>query len=275
MKPFSEFEGKNVEAAIEKACEELEIDTDNLKYDVISNGSSGIFGLVGVRKAKIRVETKEDSLNNIETGKDIEKKEDTGSSLVDEAFNDLERKKEGIKTKEDIKDRKTKEKRESNVPQEIIDLGKETLTKIVDLITTGATISVNQRPEKIIFNIDGGESGVIIGKRGQNLEAIQYIVDKVLNKKSDQRVRLQVDVGGYLEKKKANLKRLALKLATKTKKTGKPSTIGEMNAHDRRIVHITLRSDKKVRTQSVGDGYYRKLIIFPIKNNFKKDKKKK
>ncbi len=273
MKPFSEFEGKNVEAAIEKACEKLKIKTENLKYDVISNGSSGIFGLVGVRKAKIRVETKEDDLN-IETGKDIEKKEDTASSLVDEAFKDLEEQKSSNKTKEDIKDKKHKGKKENNVPKEIVDLGKETLKRIVDLITTDATISVKQTPEKIIFDIEGGESGVIIGKRGQNLEAIQYIVDKVLNKKSDQRVRLQVDVGGYLEKKKTNLKRLAAKLAAKTKKTGKPSTIGEMNAHDRRIVHMALKGDKKVRTQSVGDGYYRKLIIFPVKNNVKKAQKR-
>jgi spoIIIJ-associated protein len=271
MKPFSEFEGKNVEDAIKKACEELKTNEEDLKYAVISNGSTGIFGLVGVRKAKIRVETKEGGINNIETANDIDQKEDTASSLVDEVFEDTEKQKNNKKTKEDIIDRKTKDKRENNVPQEIIDLGKETLKRIVDLITTGATISVKQRPEKIIFDIEGGESGVIIGKRGQNLEAIQYIVDKVLNKKSDQRVRLQVDVGGYLEKRKTNLKRLALKLATKTKKTGKPSTIGEINAHERRIVHMALKGDKKVRTQSVGDGYYRKLIVFPIKNNSKKD----
>lgn len=76
-----------------------------------------------------------------------------------------------------------------------------------------------------------------------------------------------VDVEGYLEKRKINLQQMASRMAEKAKKIRKPVTIGQMNAHDRRIVHIHLKDEDGVRTQSIGDGYYRKLMIFPKKND--------
>jgi spoIIIJ-associated protein len=253
MKPCLEFEGKNVDCAIEKACEELQLTRDKLKYDVISHGSSGIFGLVGAKKARIRVATSDLSteIANKKSPNDIpfkpEFKKECAVSLVDEAFNKPEQK---------------------GVSEELLNVGKETLQKIIDLITTGATVSAKRRGDRILYNIEGGNSGILIGKRGQTLEAIQYIVDKVVNKKSiDKRIRVQIDVHGYLETKKASLQRLAVRLADKAKHTGKPTTIGQMNAHDRRIVHLSLKNDKEVRTQSMGEGYYRKLVIFPKKNN--------
>jgi len=253
MKPCLEFEGKNVDCAIEKACEELQLTRDKLKYDVISHGSSGIFGLVGAKKARIRVAASDLSteIANKKSSNDIsfkpEFKNEDALSLVDEAFNKPEKK---------------------SVSEELLNVGEETLQKIIDLITTGATVSAKRRGDRILYNIEGGNSGILIGKRGQTLEAIQYIVDKVVNKKSiDKRIRVQIDVHGYLETKKASLQRLAVKLAEKAKHTGKPTTIGQMNAHDRRIVHLSLKNDKEVRTQSMGEGYYRKLVIFPKKNN--------
>ena len=107
---------------------------------------------------------------------------------------------------------------------------------------------------------------MLIGKRGQTLEAIQYLVEKIVNKRIEARVRLQIDVEGYMETRRTNLQRLAERLAEKSKRTGKPVTIGQMNAQDRRVVHLTLKDDNGVRTQSMGDGYYRKLVIFPRKS---------
>lgn len=94
---------------------------------------------------------------------------------------------------------------------------------------------------------------------------MQYLVEKIVNKQCEQRVRLLVDVEGYLETRKANLKSMATKMAEKAKRRNKPVTIGQMNAYDRRTVHMHLKNNNAVRTQSVGEGYYRKLIIFPKK----------
>ena len=85
-------------------------------------------------------------------------------------------------------------------------------------------------------------------------------------------MRIQVDVEGYLENRRFSLQALARRLAEKVKRTGKPATIGQMNAHDRRIVHLALKNDSAVRTQSMGDGYLRKLVIYPKKNAMRKKK---
>ena len=119
-------------------------------------------------------------------------------------------------------------------------------------------------------SVNGGNSGVLIGRRGQTLEAMQFLTDKIINRKSDSRVRLKVDIEGYMETRIANLKSLAYKMADKAKKTGKPATINQMTAQDRRIVHLALKDDFRVRTQSMGDGYYRRLVIFPKQGAFKK-----
>jgi spoIIIJ-associated protein len=145
---------------------------------------------------------------------------------------------------------------------------------MISLITTEAEVSVQIHNEFVLYNISGGNSAVLIGKRGQTLEAMQYLVDKIVNKQSDQRIRIQIDVEGYMKSRRDNLKNLATRLAEKTKRTGKPSTISQMTAHDRRIVHLQLKDDKEVRTQSVGDGYYRRLIIFPKKGTARKKKQR-
>ena len=118
----------------------------------------------------------------------------------------------------------------------------------------------------------GGNSAVLIGKRGQTLEAIQYIVEKIVNKNRKGRVSIHIDVEGYLEKRRISLQRLAVKMAEKVKRTGKSVAIGQMNAYDRRIVHIALQDDNTVRTQSKGEGFLKKLIIFPRKNSSRKQK---
>lgn len=242
-----EFLGKNVEQALQQASEELNLPADKIKHEVLAYGSSGIFGLVGVKKAKIKVFVEEKK-----KPKKPSKPEESEAGLKEDIITSAE--KEGHEKKS-----------APTYTQELVDNGIKGLQKIVDGITVGATASVDQKRGKLIYSISGGESGVLIGKRGQTLEAIQYLLEKMINKKSTNRVRVLVDVEGYLEKRKSNLKQMASRMADKAKRTKKPVTIGQMNAHDRRIVHIHLKDEKDVRTQSIGDGYYRKLMIFPKK----------
>ena len=99
---------------------------------------------------------------------------------------------------------------------------------------------------------------------------MQYLVEKIINKQSQERIRVEVDIEGYLQGRRERLEKLASRLSEKVKKTGKPVTAGEFNAHDRRIIHITLKEDREVRTHSVGEGYYRKLKIYPKRKRRKK-----
>ncbi|OQY59382.1 MAG: hypothetical protein B6245_06890 [Desulfobacteraceae bacterium 4572_88] len=282
MSPYSEFEGKTIEKAVRKACESLNIPMENLKYDVISYGSSGIFGLVGVKKARIRVSVPKLASESAASG-------DNG----DQAKPVSKKKARRQPRKDARKTRKTGESKESEKTEEEApaasaykpseeqegvhvfsespsELGREALQRIIDFITTDANISVRKTPERIFFNVEGGNTAVLIGKRGQTLEAIQYLVEKVINKQNAQRVRIQVDIEGYLDSRKTKLEGLAARLSEKAKRIGKPVTIGQLNAHDRRIVHIALKDDSGVRTQSMGDGFYRKLVIFPQKRAHRK-----
>jgi spoIIIJ-associated protein len=240
MTDFIEYEGKSVDKALEKASKELDLPLDQLSYDVISYGSTGIFGLVGVKKAKIRVKT------NHSKGSFHREAKQKAKDLVKSAF--------GIEEKAE----------EPEVVSSVeFDCGKQALQRIVDAISEGATITAEHKNHRIIFKIEGGNSGLLIGKRGQTLEAIQYLIEKIVNKNNDARLRVLVDVEGYLDTRQSNLKRMATKMAEKAQKINKPVTIGQMNAYDRRIVHLHLKDNQAVRTQSVGDGNYRKLIIFP------------
>ena len=258
-----EFEGNNVENAVENACTELNIPREKLKYDVISYGSSGIFGLVGTKKAKIRVLAPEP----VET-EALE--EETAASKPDKPQGTTETEKME-KEAATTGDPEAAQQADAGFQENGMEIGRELLQRIVDGITTDATISQRKDQDRVRYNIDGGNSAILIGKRGQTLEAIQYIIEKAVNKHSQQRIRVQVDVEGYLDMRRDSLKRLAERLADKAKRTGKPVTIGQMNAHERRIVHVALKEDNGIRTKSVGDGFLRKLVIFPKKNVYSGD----
>ena len=256
MSPFIEVDGKNIDKAIEKACSRLKVPRDSLKYEVISYGSSGIFGLASFKKARIRVKMPEsesapktDAVPSEQFAEEAVKKD--VQSMIQQTFD---------------------ETRLHAYPDDPLDLGKNVLQRIVDSITTDAKIRVDQNSNRILFNIVGGNSAIMIGKHGQTLEAIQSIVEKIINKRNQNRIRVEVDVEGYLEKRRNNLERQAARLAEKCKRIGKPVAVGQMNAFDRRIVHLALKDDRAVRTQSIGEGYLRKLMIFPKKNSGKKRK---
>ncbi len=251
MSQLLEFEGKNVDQALEAASNVIGKPVEKLEYDVVSYGSSGIFGIVGAKKAKIRVKDGKPKRR-------LDTPRQQAQELVRDAFQLDEAPREAISepTPEHI--------------EKAIEIGEEALKRLVNFISDGATISTQMEEQRILFKVEGGNSGMLIGKRGQTLEAIQYLVEKIVNKQNEQRVRVLVDVEGYLKTRKENLENMAGRMAEKAQRTKKPVTIGQMNAYDRRTVHLFLKPNSSVRTQSVGEGYYRKLIIFPKKRQKKK-----
>ena len=271
MSSILEFEGKDIDAAVLTARKELGVKKEKLKYDVISYGSTGIFGLVGVKKARIKVFYQKN-----------EKSQATPVDAVDEhEKNDVEVEVEVEveKAAVTVEDKKN-DAVSPDTPEfeEIIEdftsytfddppaiLGKKALQRIIDLITTDATITMDESNDELLFNITGGNTAVLIGRRGKTLEAIQYVVEKIINKHHKDRIRVQIDVGEYLKIKQNNLVELAQRMAEKAVKKNKPFSIGKLNSYDRRIIHIALKNNKQVKTMSVGKNYYRRLVIFPRK----------
>lgn len=286
MRSFLDFEGKSVEKAVQLACDELDISVEKLKYDIISHGSSGIFGLVGTKKALIRVFAADRSREHAKS--DVSDKgklkpnselsnKDTVNALVDEAFGEVKKPIKPSKALGPTKPakpanaKKIKPAPEQAVANEAaLTVAQELAQKIFKTLSIDAEMTVNNDVDQWLIEVKANEPGILIGKKGQTLEAIQYLIDKVVNKQCGKGNRIIIDVEGYVETRKAELKDLASRLAKKASKTGKPSTMSRMNAHDRRVVHITLKNNRSVRTQSVGEGYYRKLIIFPKKKGNKR-----
>jgi spoIIIJ-associated protein len=219
MPRYLEFDGINIEKAVEKACNEPNIAKDFLKYDIISYGSSGIFGLVGAKKSKIKVSVQDD---------------------------------EKLVSKE--------ENKEININ---VETGLIVLTRILENISEDAKTKDEITGKEVCFNIECSDPAVVIGKKGQTLEAIQHIVKKAININKSEKYDIKVDVCGYLNKRQCKLKILAEKAAEKSKANGKPTSLGLMSANDRKIIHLTLKNDHEIKTQSIGDGLIKKIVIYP------------
>ena len=222
-----EFEGKTKEAAVKKACEELHVTEEQLEIEVLSYGSTGIFGLVGARKAQIRVNLREALEAKID-----EKKPDTGDET-----------------------------------EEVAEIAKNALEHILSYIIDDATVTVAKYPQNIRLRIEASNPAIIIGRHGRTLDALQYLVRRVVRKKKPTRIGISFDVEGYRDRRKASLTQFALRLGEKVKHSGKPATISPMSAYDRRIVHIALKNNTSVRTQSKGNGLFRELVILPRKKH--------
>ena len=261
-----EFKAKNVEKAIEKASAELNLPKKEIKYEVLSYGSSGIFGLSSAKKAKIRIQMPEDP-------SPLEPAAEMGETLLipDDKIEDSEPSADlNLNADNAVGDAGFENGQVYSFPGDPVDTGRSVLQRIVDAITADAQISVEENSERIFFNVQGGNAGILIGKRGQTLDAIQSIVDKVINRRRKDRKRVLVDIEGYLETRKENLEKMALRLAEKSTRISKPISLGQMNAYDRRIVHIALKDNPDVLTRSRGEGPLRKLVIFPKNRNHSK-----
>jgi len=206
----TEIEGKSVEEAKKKACQHFNLPEDQLKIDVVSRGSSGIFG-IGTRMAKILVSPKESS---------------DEASLED---------------------------------------AKEILQSILAYMDVPTSVEAAWVEDQIKLDISSNGSGLLIGKRGQTLHSLQYIVNKIYNRRAFKKSYIIVDTENYRERRRKALTEVALNLGNRAKKSGKPAASSPLSAYDRRIIHLALKDDRQVRTKSKGDGSLRKVVVFPAK----------
>jgi spoIIIJ-associated protein len=140
---------------------------------------------------------------------------------------------------------------------------KEVLEGILKRMNLDFPVETKETDEYIMLNIMGDGSGLIIGRGGQTLDAMQYIINKSLGKNGKSQKRIVLDTENYRKKRENTLTALAEKLGAKAKRTKKAVTVNPMNAHDRRIIHLALQNDKDLTTKSRGEGNFRKIIIIP------------
>jgi len=226
-----EFEAKTGEEAIKNACRQLNLTKDEVDIEVIEPGSAGIFGLVGGRKAKIRVTVTEKAPELPEEKNEVENEGGVEREAKDENG---------------------------------VDIAKEALENILALIPAeGTKVTAGQLDGTITLNIEGDKSGLLIGRKGRTLDALQFIVNKIVNKSLEKRARVLVDSENYRERREDFLTQMALRLGDKAKKNGKPVATNLLNPHDRRIVHLTLKDDDQLGTKGRGEGVLKKVVIIP------------
>ncbi len=223
-----ETEGKTVEEAISKACEELQAAREDLEIEILANGTSGFLGLVGAKKAQIRAT----------------RKTTPTSFLGREAF---------VPTSP-----------LANGP--VGETAKKTLEDLLRLIGVRAEVGLREEPERVLLSIKSDGTGLLIGRKGETLDALEYLITKMVHKDAEDKKRIVLDTENYRSRREESLVTLAHRLADKAKRLGRPVTISPMNAHDRRIIHLALQDDKALRTRSTGTGLYRKVVITPEKN---------
>ncbi len=220
---FVEAEGKNVEEAIQRAGEMLQVPREDLDVEILENGSSGFLG-IGARKARIRAALKEKA--------PVSGKE----ALADSAGeNGLARR------------------------------AQTALSGLLERLDVEARVEMKEDDERIYLNILGDGGGLLIGRKGQTLDALEYVVNKMVHKSQEGKKRIVVDTENYRTRREESLVKLAQRLGERARQLGRPVTISPMNAHDRRIVHLALQSDRSLHTRSIGTGLYRKVIISPDK----------
>lgn len=146
----------------------------------------------------------------------------------------------------------------------LCDIATSFLEDIFRVMNLNVTININMdKDNNLDIDLSGPSMGVLIGKRGQTLDSLQYLVSLVVNKESDKYVRVKLDTENYRERRKETLENLAKNLAIKVRKTGKKFNLEPMNPYERRIIHSTLQNDKSVETHSEGDEPYRSVVITP------------
>jgi spoIIIJ-associated protein len=148
---------------------------------------------------------------------------------------------------------------------DLLPRAREILEQVLEKMQEPGTVTVTQEEDRINLLIETSDAGLLIGKQGQTLDALQYLVTKMLAKQTRKKVRIAIDVEAYRARHNEALALLAQKYGEKVKRSGRPITLNPMNPYDRRIVHMALQGDKDLKTISRGEGLYKKVVISPVK----------
>ena len=283
---FSEKYGNDIDEAVELALKDLKVSKDEVDIEVLEEPSKGFLGL-GSKLAKVRVTIKQaEESETYATAEEIYKETVAELSSDDKGSEETEKeserkkanKKSGNGQKKQSKNRKSNEEKISDNDQQskrksIADerpeglepaddhIAVDFLKKTTEEMGMNLTFSCMANEENVYIDIKGEDAGNIIGKRGQTLDAVQYLTSLVVNKDSSKYIRVILDAENYRAKREKTLQQLADRLAAKVVRTRRSVRLEPMNPYERMVIHAALQGNKKVTTRSEGEEPYRRLII--------------
>ena len=289
---YIEVTGKSVEEAITNACTKLGIPSDKLDYEVIDKGNSGFLGIFNSKPAKIKAREKQEEpvveqvkaqepKNVIEaavnTEKKFEKKADNFKKAEPKKEFKAEPKKDFKKEYKPADNHKNAEVKEAPKAEPFTAEQKEVIKKDIKEFLNNmfgamnmevkADITFDDEENSVNVDLSGDNMGVLIGKRGQTLDSIQYLTSLVINKNSEKYVRVKLDTENYRKRRKETLESLAKNIAYKVKRSRRPVSLEPMNPYERRIIHSALQADKFVSTRSEGEEPFRHVVVYLEREN--------
>jgi spoIIIJ-associated protein len=143
------------------------------------------------------------------------------------------------------------------------ELAKKLTAGMLERIGVKAEVEVVLKEGDLHLEIKGDQEGILIGRHGRTLDSFQFLINRMVNKRLERPVRVVLDINDYRKRKTENLKKMAIRIGEKVKNKGQALTIGPFDAHDRRLIHIALKEDPAVRTESLGEGKLKKITIIP------------
>lgn len=283
---YMTFTGKTISDALTAASVKLGVTSEKISYTVVEKGSTGLFGL-GSKNAVIRAKIDQDQEEvtrevakeaeaefSILKEKDQPDAEEKTSSQVDEYSEDQAEKEKGDeKIATPASDRGSAKKADYNKktadPQEIQAIASAFLTDLFAAMKMDvkAEYQFDVSENTLNINLSGPEMGVIIGKRGQTLDSLQYLTNLAVNRKSSVYSRVKIDTEDYRARRMATLENLAKNVAFRVKRSGRAEELEAMNPYERRIIHSALQGIQGVDTHSEGEEPYRHVVISPKDGN--------
>lgn len=227
----TEQRAKNVNDAIAAALKELNAAEDDVTIEIIDEGSKGFLG-IGAREAVVRATLK----------------------------NAAAKQPESEKTPDAVTAAKPAKKTSAAAPE---DAAVKFLNDIFGAMHLDVTVDAKSEEKEVSIELSGDNMGIVIGKRGDTLDSLQYLTSLVVNQDSDEYIKVSIDTENYREKRTEALLALSKRLADKVTRTGKKFTLEPMNPYERRVIHSNLQDSETVTTYSIGSEPYRKVVIAP------------
>lgn len=275
---------KNLDDAITEAQIQLGVTRDHLDYEVIEKGSAGFLG-IGMKQAVIKARKKEEEPVVVEKVMEetvsVPAKEEVVLEKPEKEVKETKEKKKEFSGKNNHHKRKNNrtETVVKEVPErkeiELAEVESQTIEacekfiydvlKAMDMGEVKVTSKVDDEGA-LSINMEGNNMGILIGKRGQTLDSLQYLTNRVANKMQSGYVRVKLDTEDYRRRRKETLENLAKNIASKVKRTRRTVSLEPMNPYERRIIHSTLQGDPAVATHSEGEEPYRRVVVTLVRN---------
>lgn len=254
-----EAEGSSIDAAIDAALEMLHVARERVEIEIVSNASRGLFGLGG-RKAKVRATLRQPISERIL---------DESNELQPPAAPPLDapRPRERVirpAPRSPIEKRPPQPSDGADAPDPATaQRAEQVLRDIVRHVGVAVEIESAIEDDSVVLQLTGDSSGILIGRKGQMLDALEYIVARIASRDRNAAVRVVIDCEHYRDRRRESLEELARRMSDEAKRKKRVVKLNAMSPRDRRIVHMILQQDPSITTRSSGKGHFRKLIIIP------------